>query len=932
MKNNVLIKLFSIFATLTMILSLYSCNKATAQSEQTTQAASVTTEAESESLGQDEIYTDPYEIYEVLTQNGYTGTFEEWVESLKGADGETPYIKNGNWWIGDVDTGVKAIGVDGANGANGKDGITPHIGKNGNWWIGTTDTGVSASGGSSSSVLSSDNIITLNKDMEPYVIQAASGRPESFGDEYKVLQFVHTGDMHTRVDMWNRMVEWINYYQEYISFAVHAGDYVGGTQAAHTNMYAEGDECAVPILNLPGNHDTMLPDVSKQQTASKESVYDIIYGTQCESWGVTFMDCEYPLSYYKDFPESNIRFIGIDLYYDIDAQRVWLASVLEDARVKGMHVITSTHEATNNIEYPLDTPFHSYNYDLYTPLGKQFVEDVIVEFKKNGGVHIANLMGHEHHDVCGYTINGVLNIGVESGTPWEYWCDGVRVEGTKTYDAFNVIAVDTNAGVIKVIRIGNNTDPYMRTKDPLCYDYINKKMIAGGTVAEGGGSAGAPEDDYVVPEYVNAYLDPVYLASRPAGGNYQINPEGLIEEDGVLFTRVAGQDKVGQIFWTRIGFDGSGTPWPSAQINPIEVGTAKYLVVKMKGSINVSSLNFKLGTITGEATPDNISSMKLADINLPQDKITESDWTYFVFDLENTWKDYWAADENGNHTVCYLQFTMNGNFASDMYLDLASMAFLDDWSEVSLFIDAAEAELVYASNASVTVDAISGACKGSHAIVESVSGRTYSYLCAACGAVVYHTTVSESINWYSGLASMGVYQNKLEYNLYDEENNVVFNRYSGAAKPDHLNITGGPNSGSATAATYDTGKYLVIKYRATTDGSIGLYASTDSSKTGALRGEDDRGSNQVGSQSSSTVPGNTWVVAVIDLSHVGNYSCDTTNPIYIMLNPNQSNYTFDIAYAAVVDDVDEARKLISDETFALYTNGWTNYTIESVEK
>lgn len=37
-------------------------------------------------------------------------------------------------------------GVDGRDGADGKDGQTPHIGANGNWWIGDTDTGISASG------------------------------------------------------------------------------------------------------------------------------------------------------------------------------------------------------------------------------------------------------------------------------------------------------------------------------------------------------------------------------------------------------------------------------------------------------------------------------------------------------------------------------------------------------------------------------------------------------------------------------------------------------------------------------------------------------------------------------------------------------------------------------------------------------------------
>lgn len=65
----------------------------------------------------------------------------------KGADGITPHIgENGNWYIGDVDTGVKAEGQDGTNGTNGTNGITPHIGENGHWYIGDTDTGISAQG------------------------------------------------------------------------------------------------------------------------------------------------------------------------------------------------------------------------------------------------------------------------------------------------------------------------------------------------------------------------------------------------------------------------------------------------------------------------------------------------------------------------------------------------------------------------------------------------------------------------------------------------------------------------------------------------------------------------------------------------------------------------------------------------------------------
>ena len=44
--------------------------------------------------------------YEIALQNGFVGTETEWLASLQGI---TPHIgDNGNWFIGEVDTGVLA--------------------------------------------------------------------------------------------------------------------------------------------------------------------------------------------------------------------------------------------------------------------------------------------------------------------------------------------------------------------------------------------------------------------------------------------------------------------------------------------------------------------------------------------------------------------------------------------------------------------------------------------------------------------------------------------------------------------------------------------------------------------------------------------------------------------------------------------------------
>lgn len=110
---------------------------------------------------------DGKSAYQLAVDNGYSGTIQQWLDSLKGQDGSngtngtngingvdgiTPHIDNttGNWFIGETNTGVQAqgpAGQNGTNGTNGSDGVTPHIDQTtGNWFIGNTDTGVHAQG------------------------------------------------------------------------------------------------------------------------------------------------------------------------------------------------------------------------------------------------------------------------------------------------------------------------------------------------------------------------------------------------------------------------------------------------------------------------------------------------------------------------------------------------------------------------------------------------------------------------------------------------------------------------------------------------------------------------------------------------------------------------------------------------------------------
>lgn len=98
--------------------------------------------------------TDAKDIAQSVRTDADSGKFngKDGAKGDKGETGTTPQLKIGedNLWQVSYDNGATwvSLGVKatGAAGKDGEDGLTPHIGENGNWWVGDTDTGVSAKG------------------------------------------------------------------------------------------------------------------------------------------------------------------------------------------------------------------------------------------------------------------------------------------------------------------------------------------------------------------------------------------------------------------------------------------------------------------------------------------------------------------------------------------------------------------------------------------------------------------------------------------------------------------------------------------------------------------------------------------------------------------------------------------------------------------
>ena len=319
------------------------------------------------------------------------------------------------------------------------------------------------------------DILELNKDMEPYLIKSASSRSELFRDDYEPLTFVHFSDVHAMLELWDRIVKYVNHYNEYISFALHTGDFCGGTQGTYRDFYRDGITPTRPFLNCVGNHDTV--DITGKKT-EKAVTHDLLF-SDTNGWDAEFFDIPCSMTYSKDFPDSNLRLIVLDLYYHIEEQIKWLNEKLSDAKARGLHVITAMHEPSGRITTQMDTGFESLtDYESVGEHTTEVFEDTIAEFINNGGHFICNLAGHTHHDRFGYTEKGVLNVVIESASDWAAWTDGPRTRETRLYDCFNVMTVDTVLGHIKLVRIGDNVDYMLRSKRTLCFDYVNKKIIS----------------------------------------------------------------------------------------------------------------------------------------------------------------------------------------------------------------------------------------------------------------------------------------------------------------------------------------------------------------------------------------------------------------------------------------------------------------------
>jgi hypothetical protein len=163
------------------------------------------------------------------------------------------------------------------------------------------------------------------------------------------------------------------------------------------------------------------------------------------------------------------------MHYDA-AQNAWFASVMDEARARGLAVVAAQHYPPMNGNRVTGLPGCPFDSLQRESLGGALPKAVktVDAFQKAGGEFVCWLGGHTHADFCG-KVNGTRQLFLTVGTAknFELWCDSSRVTGEKSQDLFNILSIDVCRKHIRVLRIGAEWNRFLQHRFTMCLDYAN---------------------------------------------------------------------------------------------------------------------------------------------------------------------------------------------------------------------------------------------------------------------------------------------------------------------------------------------------------------------------------------------------------------------------------------------------------------------------
>ena len=329
------------------------------------------------------------------------------------------------------------------------------------------------------------NTNTLFAEVNDSVIQAKRGYLDwSDHNIDPVLQIAVFTDIHGDGVNLNKYLEFCSNMSSYITDKLCLGDVVSSRYENSITFWNNASGIDDVLLAI-GNHDTWLEGTTPPVKATQTDVYNKFFSSHVSDWNVTQPSgaaASGLMYYYKDYADVSVRLIVLDCMYWDSTEKTWFDTILADARTNNLAVMVAVHyNPTEDLEIIPGINFYSLDYD-FEDLETFSADPVnsVDSFIQAGGVFIAWLSGHSHFDCCGVyegPHGNQLSLAFENASCNSYWNDSDRVRNTLSEQSFNCISIDTSSKLIKVVRVGNNKDRYLRSKKYFTYKYDTGELI-----------------------------------------------------------------------------------------------------------------------------------------------------------------------------------------------------------------------------------------------------------------------------------------------------------------------------------------------------------------------------------------------------------------------------------------------------------------------
>lgn len=332
------------------------------------------------------------------------------------------------------------------------------------------------------------NIIPLNTDVIAALVNAPfrSVRAEAPSGAPSVLSILHFSDLHADTDNLRRIVEFKTAFEDYIDDAICTGDMVRSKYSTTAMNFWKSVDGADKIMMCIGNHDVWREDSTEFAPGnyiSQQAAYDEYIAPYAAEWGIVYTQGH--TYFYKDYTDQKIRMIALDMMLvdtERSAQLTWFVNTLASAKTTGFSVVIAQHFAPRpNANFECNFTALDRNPSTtegWSP-GTDYM-DAVNDFINSGGDFICWLGGHTHCDYVCFNPNytNQLFVTITCAACNDSYSDQARIKNTKSQDAFNVIAFDTYSKLIKILRIGANTDAYYRGRNTLTINYSTQKIVA----------------------------------------------------------------------------------------------------------------------------------------------------------------------------------------------------------------------------------------------------------------------------------------------------------------------------------------------------------------------------------------------------------------------------------------------------------------------